>query len=151
MTLPRLPITKSMHALLLAATGKPVGLGSLPRVQAPGAPEHGTPEEPPYSVLYVVAGADYSGPPFADDHADAEWVYQVTCVAQRLDQALWLRDRVHAAVLGRDSADEQQFAFPLVVAGMTVTRRRFVSDGTPDTDDDFPSLFEQYAITVTRS
>jgi hypothetical protein len=150
MTPPRLPLTKALRTVLENATGKPVGLGGFPRVDAPGSPEHGQPVPPPFSVLYVSPGSVYDGPPFDDDHADATWVYHVTCVGKRLDQAQWLLDRVHGAVLDR-APDGQGYATPIPVDGMKIIRRRAVADGAPDTEGDVASVFEQYAITITGS
>jgi hypothetical protein len=151
MSLPRLPFSKALRTLVETGTGKPCGLGVFPLINAPGEPEHNKPVPPPFSVLYVVPGSNYSGPPMADDHADVEWTYQLTYVAQREDQAQWLFDRGHGTVLDRTPGDGQVFVHPLIVDGMTVMRRRHVTDGVTPSEGDVVSLFEQFAFTVTRS
>ncbi|WP_329492525.1 hypothetical protein OG618_37160 (plasmid) [Kitasatospora sp. NBC_01246] len=91
----RLPVTRALAALLAAATGRPCGVGALPRTDA------GAPEALPYCVLHPLPW-DVQGAPFSDRSEDASALYQAVCVAETTEQAEWLADRVRAAVLERD-------------------------------------------------
>ncbi|GHJ28577.1 hypothetical protein TPA0910_30100 [Streptomyces hygroscopicus subsp. sporocinereus] len=93
----RLPITRALAALLEQATGRPCGIGELPRVQGKSGWE---PAPAPYTILDSLP-AEFGGPPLWDWHADAAWSYQVTSVGERADQVEWLADRVRAGVVGR--------------------------------------------------
>ena len=98
MTVARLPVTRALAALLEMATGRPSGVGELPRVQ--GKSGEWEPAEVPYTILDSLPG-EFSGPPLWVWHADAAWTYQVTSVGEREDQVEWLADRVRAGVVGR--------------------------------------------------
>ncbi|MFB7500406.1 hypothetical protein ACFC09_38000 [Streptomyces sp. NPDC056161] len=87
-----------MAALLVEATGRPCGVGEMPRTQHESG--EWKPAIAPYTILDSLPG-EFSGPPFWDWHADAAWAYQVTSVAKREDQVQWLADRVRAGVVGR--------------------------------------------------
>ncbi|MEV7579045.1 hypothetical protein ACIRUY_29775 [Streptomyces erythrochromogenes] len=112
------PITTAVRAMLVTATGRPCGLGSLPLVD-------GRPASLPYTVLYPLGGS-VSGAPFADTAEDAHLTYQVTVVAARVDQAEWLADRVRRAFLRRtpSGAWECELAIP----GVDVWRRYLAAD-----------------------
>lgn len=125
----RLPHAKALRAMLEAATGKPCGLAQLPRAA------DGTAPVAPYSVLYPMGPTMLSGPPFGDDSADATWTYQVTCVGERADQALWMADRVLVAVLGRMPTDPQRYANPVPTPGRRETMRALDEDTGPEGDD----------------
>jgi len=140
-TLPRLPMGKALRDALEAGTGKPCGWGGFPRVGTPAVPA-----EPPFTVLYDLPGTTYAGPPLDDDHADVEWVWQVTCVARRADQAIWLGDRVREVVLGKVAG---VYVYPLVVGGMVVIGRRSDGDGGVDGQDGVVNYSERFALTVT--
>lgn len=55
--------------------------------------------EPPYTVVYLIAGGQSGGTLAAPD-ADAELILQTTSVGSGPDQALWELDRVRAAFAG---------------------------------------------------
>ncbi|MEV6678602.1 hypothetical protein AB0N09_17335 [Streptomyces erythrochromogenes] len=110
-------LTAAVRAMLTAATGRPCGLGALPLVD-------GRPTPLPYSVLYPLGGP-VDGAPFSDASEDAHLTYQVTIVANRIDQAEWLADRVRRAFLGRTADGWEQ---PLAVPGMTVWARELLAD-----------------------
>lgn len=150
MSLHRLPFDKAVRTMLQEATGKPVGLYGLPTVDDPADPAGPKlPAVPPYYALYALP-ASYSGPPFGDDHADVEWRYQLTCIAERADQAAWLRDRGVDAMVGRQPDDPQAFLHPIVVpAGMTVLWRRAEDESTMDDADGVVSWPQRYTIAVT--
>ncbi|WP_432157948.1 hypothetical protein [Streptomyces sp. bgisy153] len=93
----RLPVTRALAALLEHTTGRPCGVGELPRVQGRSGWE---PAPVPYTILDSLP-AEFAGPPLWDWHADAAWSYQVTSVGERADQVEWLADRVRAGVVGR--------------------------------------------------
>ncbi|WP_406722899.1 hypothetical protein OG968_24190 [Streptomyces althioticus] len=93
----RLPVTRALAALVEQATGRPCGIGELPRVQGKSGWE---PAPAPYTIRDSLP-AEFSGPSLWDWHADAAWSYQVTSVGERTDQVEWLADRVRAGVVGR--------------------------------------------------
>ncbi|MFF6963487.1 hypothetical protein ACFY9G_08930 [Streptomyces anthocyanicus] len=93
----RLPVTRALAALLEHVTGRPCGVGELPRVQGKSGWE---PAPVPYMILDSLP-AEFAGPPLWDWHADAAWSYQVTSVGERADQVEWLADRVRVGVVGR--------------------------------------------------
>jgi hypothetical protein len=66
----------------LATFGLTVGDGQAP-------PE----VEPPYVVVYPIAGGSTTGT-LADLDGDADLVYQVTCVGKTREQAQWLENKV---------------------------------------------------------
>ncbi|MGP8301997.1 hypothetical protein ACTPOK_29570 [Streptomyces inhibens] len=98
MTAARLPVTRALAALIAKTTGRPCGLGELPRMQTESG--EWEPASAPYTILDSLPG-NFSGPPLWDWHADAAWMYQVTSVGERDDQVQWLADRVRAGVVGR--------------------------------------------------
>jgi hypothetical protein len=98
-TVARLPVTRALAALLERATGRPCGVGELPRVQ--GRSGEWEPAVVPYLILDSLPG-EFGGPPLWDWHADAAWTYQVTSVGERDDQVQWLADRVRACLVGRN-------------------------------------------------
>lgn len=145
MSLDRLPMTTALQSLLESGTGKPVGLARLP--MTPASPEP-VPAKPPYSILWSIPGTTYGGP-WNDAHADAAWMYQVTVVAERADQAEWLMDRVRKVMVGR--ASDGAWQHPLNVPGMYVMDRRHVADAGGDSEGSIVSLVERYALSVTPS
>jgi hypothetical protein len=54
---------------------------------------------PPYCVVYQVAGGDTYGP-LAAQNDDAELIYQVTCVGTSREQAQWLADKTMGLLSG---------------------------------------------------
>lgn len=93
----RLPVTRSLAALVEHATGRPCGIGELPRAKRrPGWEVASI----PYTILDSLP-AEFTGPPLWDWHADATWSYQITSVGERVDQVEWLADRVRVGVVGR--------------------------------------------------
>ncbi|MFE3196820.1 hypothetical protein [Embleya sp. NPDC059237] len=93
----RAPVTEAVRRLIESSTKRPCGLAELPYVDGPSGL---APAEPPYTVLYPVGGS-ITGPPFGDSTADASYVYQLTIMAERADQAEWLTDRGRRALLER--------------------------------------------------
>ncbi|MGW4596646.1 hypothetical protein ACWEOA_15270 [Streptomyces sp. NPDC004457] len=93
----RLPVTRALATLIERATGRPCGIGELPRVQGKSGWE---PALVPYTILDSLP-AEFGGPRLWDWHADAAWSYQVTSVGERTDQVEWLADRVRVGVVGR--------------------------------------------------
>ncbi|WP_372407407.1 hypothetical protein [Streptomyces luteireticuli] len=141
MTLPRLPLTRAVAALVGEATGRPCGMGVLPRDSS------GQPAQPPYAVLDSLTGS-FSGPSLSDWAADASWLYQVTSVGQRVDQALWLADRVREALFGRSHTG---WANSLSVPGMKVIDRELSTEGSQvdGTAGDIVTYIQRFTLTVT--
>lgn len=141
MSRPTLPVLKAVRALLETGTGKPCGLGRIPSTQ------DGSYALPPYTVLTYVAGVDF-GPPLGDDSDTAEVHLQVTAVGGgRQDQALWMRDRAHAVLVGKNPDGTWQRS--LTVAGASVLARRMTDDVGVDETDGIVSHVVRYAVTVT--
>lgn len=101
----------------LAATGRPVGDATGEGLTAP------------YIVLYPLSGM--RGGPIADPDADAELVYQMTCVGLDRLGTQWLADEV---------AEVVQAGFP--IPGRVLLRAELDSDGGVRRDDDVsPPVF----------
>ncbi|WP_267802303.1 hypothetical protein [Streptomyces sp. H27-H5] len=139
----RAPVTVAVRTMLVAATGRPCGVGVLPLV-------NGKPAPPPYSVLYPMGGP-VDGAPFSDASEDAHLTYQVTIVAARVDQAEWLADRVRRGFLGRTSAGGWEQ--PLTVASATVWARELVVDegADPTVTGDVVTYVQRYSLSTTTS
>ncbi|MCX5206748.1 hypothetical protein OG897_35755 [Streptomyces sp. NBC_00237] len=140
----RSPMNRAVQELLAKVTGKPCGLGALPLAGGKPAPL-------PYTVLYPLGGS-VSGAPLADLGEDAVFVYQVTAVGARTDQAEWLADKVRRAILGRTSTGA--WANGLGVPGVDVWARDLDADaGTDDTgaSDGVVTSSQRYRISATST
>lgn len=142
----RLPVTRALAALVEKTTGRPCGIGELPRVEGPSGWE---PAPAPYTILDSLP-AEFSGPPLWDWHADAAWSYQVTSVGERGDQVEWLADRVRAGVVGRTDG---RWAHDLRVPEARVIDRELTYDagGEPSVSaaGAIVSYVQRVTITVT--
>lgn len=58
----------------------------------------------PYSVLYSIPGGLLDGPPLGAPAVDAIFVYQVSSIGLRRDQADWMADTVRRTLLSRNPA-----------------------------------------------
>ncbi|MFG3337004.1 hypothetical protein ACGFZZ_33920 [Streptomyces tendae] len=136
-------VTSALQGLLAAATGKPCGMGVLPQLG-------GKPAEPPYSVLRSLP-LTLAGAPFADQHEDADTVYQVDCVARTHDQAEWLGDRARTGVLGRDGRGG--WLHTLTVPGWSCYARDLDLDAGPEDDAAAAIVFYviRFRLRWTRS
>ncbi|MFE0642811.1 MULTISPECIES: hypothetical protein [unclassified Streptomyces] len=138
MSPPRLPLTRALVGVLAAGTGRPCGLGVLPRAA------DGQPAGFPYLILDSLPG-EFSGPSFADWQADATWTYQVTSVGERADQTQWLGDRVRVVVAERLRG--------LVVPGMRLIDREMTydADGEPvdGSQGSIVTYVQRFTVTVT--
>ncbi len=114
----RARVTEALRAMLAAATGKPCGLGQLPVIGR-------KPASLPYTVLYP-QGGPVGGAPLADRSEDSHLVYQLTIVAQRVDQAEWLADRTRRALLARAQGGE--WAHLIAVPGAQLWARELLVD-----------------------
>lgn len=144
----RLPVTMALSALLASATKLPVGRGNKPAGVSP-----------PYYLLYSIP-AEVSGAPLADEHEDASYVYQVTCVSGPdptkqdsrgvADQAEWMADNARKAILGRDPATGLWLR-ALTVPGAKVTGRSpDVEPGaTNDPSDAIMSYVQRFRFDLT--
>jgi hypothetical protein len=143
----RRKVTAALAALLTAETGKPVGLGRMPKA------------DPPYYILYSV-DTSVSGAPLADDNEDISVVYQVTSVSGpdpkvvsstgTLDQAEFLADKARSAILRRDPATGL-WAAALTVAGARVMCRELETEpgGTSDPSDGIISYVQRFRFDLT--
>ncbi|MFG2227659.1 hypothetical protein [Streptomyces sp. NPDC048644] len=148
MTAPaRLPVTRALAALLEQATGRPCGLGELPRVQE--QPGQWVAAAAPYTILDALP-ADFSGPGLWNWHADASWSYQVTSVGERADQVQWLADRVRVGVIGRT---DDRWARDLRVPEARVIDREVTYDAAGElavsAAGTIVSYVQRFTITVT--
>ncbi|WP_413809687.1 hypothetical protein [Streptomyces sp. OE57] len=142
----RLPVTRTLAALVEHATGRPCGIGELPRVQRkPGWEVAST----PYTILDSLP-AEFTGPPLWDWHADAAWSYQITSVGERVDQVEWLADRVRVGVVGRTGG---RWSHDLHIPGVLVADRELTYDagGEPSVSaaGAIVSYVQRVTITVT--
>ncbi|MER6086834.1 hypothetical protein [Streptomyces bluensis] len=149
MTAARLPVTRALVALLEQTTGRPCGVGELPRVQIRSG--EWEPAAAPYAILDSLPG-EFSGPPLWDWHADAAWTYQVTSVGEREDQVQWLADRVRVSVIGRDDG---RWIHDLHVPQARVIDRELDHDtgGEPSVSAAgvIVSYVQRFTITVTSA
>ncbi|MFD7922545.1 hypothetical protein ACFV3R_25375 [Streptomyces sp. NPDC059740] len=135
----RRALTGAVQQLLATATGRPVGVGTVPLDAAR------TPAPPPYTLLYPL---DYSTDDqmLADQHRGAVATYQTTFVSGptpgqaastgTVEQAEWLADRARTAVLDRAVGGATGYAQPLTVPGAVCYRREATEVGaTSDPND----------------
>lgn len=138
MSPPRLPLTRALVDVLTVGTGRPCGLGVLPRMADGQAAAF------PYLILDSLPG-EFSGPSFGDWQADAAWTYQATSVGERADQAQWLGDRVRVVVADR--------LRNLDVPGMRVIdgELTYDADGEPvdGSQGSIVTYVQRFTITVT--
>ncbi|MDH2389393.1 hypothetical protein QCN29_11430 [Streptomyces sp. HNM0663] len=138
MSPPRLPLTRALVDVFAVGTGRPCGLGVLPRTADGQAAAF------PYLILDSLPG-EFSGPSFGDWQADAAWTYQATSVGERADQVQWLGDRVRVVVAG--------WLRHLVVPGMRVIDRELTydADGEPvdGSQGSIVTYVQRFTITVT--
>ncbi|MGC9539982.1 hypothetical protein [Streptomyces sp. UG1] len=143
MSPPRLPLTRALVDVLTAGTGRLCGLTVLPRAS------DGKPAAFPYLILDSLPG-EFSGPPFADWHADATWTYQTTSVGERADQVQWLGDRVRAALFDRTTSG---WRTDITVPGLRVIDRELThdADGEPvdGSQGSIVTYVQRFTITVT--
>ncbi|MFE9250159.1 MULTISPECIES: hypothetical protein [Streptomyces] len=142
----RLPVTRALAALVEKTTGRPCGIGELPRVEGKSGWE---PAASPYTVLDSLP-AEFGGPPLWDWHADAAWSYQITSVGERGDQVEWLADRVRNGVVGRTDGG---WAHDLLIPEARVIDRELTYDagGEPSVSaaGAIVSYVQRVTITVT--
>ncbi|MFF9478067.1 hypothetical protein [Streptomyces sp. NPDC014733] len=143
----RLPVTRALAALLEHATGHPCGLSELPRIQQESG--QWAPAPAPYTILDALP-AEFGGPGLWDWHADASWSYQVTSIADRVDQAQWLADRVRDALVGRT---DDTWTYDLPVPEGRVIDREVTYDAGGETSVSaagaIVSYVQRFTITVT--
>mgnify|MGYP006189841959 CR=1 FL=1 len=140
--LPRAPMTTKIQDTLAGALGIPFGTAAAPRVPSTGDASTLVAATAPYGVLYPL-WRNLSGPPFGAANVDAEWVYQVTLIAERGDQADFLLDRVFQVFLGKDAAGE--WVHPFDVPGLSVMDRTFKEDAGIDPADPAIGVFDAIA------
>ncbi|MEV0735435.1 hypothetical protein AB0I51_05595 [Streptomyces sp. NPDC050549] len=143
MSPPRLPLTRALMNVLAAGTGRPCGLGVLPRA------EDGQPAAFPYLTLDSLPG-EFSGPSFANWQADATWTYQATSVGERADQVQWLGDKVRATLFDRT---QNGWRTDIPVAELRVIDRELAYDAEGEPVDgshgSIVTYVQRFTITVT--
>lgn len=140
-------LTSALKQMLIDATGQPVEVSRAP------FKNNDTKQvaDVPYAILYPLpGGGSEGGAPLTHPDADLQFVYQVTSVALRDDQAEWMADKVRWAMLGRDSSGT--FRWSLTATGMTVMDRRLSGAvGGLDLVDQIYQIPESYSIYVTTT
>lgn len=142
----RRKLNTAVLALLRTATGRP-----LEMVRAPfknGDVEQV--EDVPYGILYPIPGGGFSGSPLYHPDEDASFVYQVTSVGLRDDQAEWMADKVREAMLGRD--DQGSFVHEMTVEDLVIVSRE--PTGPPGglvRNDMLFSVVDSYFVRVSAS
>lgn len=134
------PVTDALAAFLATQTGKPVGKATVPLSAA------GTPVEPPYAIVYPLAGGATWGPDYDGPNEGADLPYQVTSVGLREDQAQWMADKVRDALLRRLNG---ALAAQLAVPGVTVLDRDITGFGGLDREGDVVSIPDSFVVRVT--
>lgn len=152
LVLPRLGVTRRLHAVLTTAAGNtmPTGLGAPPRVVDPADQDAARVAQPPYFVLrplWSTISVDGWG---ANRHGDARWVYQVDAVATAADQLEWMRDRIMAVVLGKHPSGAwlHELDDPDVVR---VMERDLTDDEVADPSGGVFSSMSRFQLSVTRA
>ncbi|MFE3216116.1 hypothetical protein [Streptomyces antimycoticus] len=138
----RLPVTRALAALVEHVTGRPCGIGELPRVRGKSGWDTAS---APYTVLDSLPAA-FDGPPLWDWHADAAWSYQVTSVGERIDQVEWLADRVRDGVVGRTDG---QWTHDLHVPQARVMDRELTYDAGGESSESAAGAIVSYVQRVT--
>lgn len=145
----RRPATNAFVAMLATGSGLPVG-----RAKAPAGVT-----APPY---YIVDSIDYltDGAPLADEHEEADLVYQVTSVsgpdpskpesAGVLEQVEWMADKARRIVLQRDAATGL-WLHPFPLAGYKTRSRSLDIEpgGTNDPADGIISYVQRFRLFLT--
>lgn len=143
----RRQVTQALSALLTTETGRPVGLGRMPKA------------DPPYYLLYSV-DTSLGGALYADSNEDLSVVYQVTSVSGpdpavasssgTLEQAEWLADKARQAILRRDP-ETGLWAAALTVPGVKVMCRELEIEpgGTSDPTDGIISYVQRFRFDLT--
>lgn len=109
-------LNEAVQAMLVAATGKEIGLGKLPAV-----PTGKLYPPVPYAVLYPLHSPTGTGS-FARLEEDRDFVYQVTCAGQTDKQVSWMSSKVMDAFL-------DPVVGPITAAGWVIQWRRSVQLG----------------------
>jgi hypothetical protein len=131
------PVTDAVVALADTVGAAPVGDGTMP-----------TAGDPPFSVVYPLAGGDTWGPDYTAPQSAAAFMYQITTVAVSRASAETHADLVRHAFLDRDT--NGAFVTPLPVAGLVVLDRELVSYGGVVSDRGVFNVADTYLIHVTR-
>lgn len=140
-------LTAALKQMLMDATGRPVEVNRAPfqnndtKIVA----------DVPYAIIYPLpGGGSVAGSQLYHPDEDMVFVYQVTSVALRDDQADWMGDKVRWAMLGRDG--QGAFRWALTPSGMTITDRRLSgAAGGLDLVDQIYQVPESYSIYVTTT
>jgi hypothetical protein len=146
----RLGLTTALQQMLVAATGRPVGIATAPTSDA----DANIAADPPYAIIYPIPSTAMSGPYYAYPEQDAGFQYQITSVAIRGDQAEWMGDAVRRAIVGRVAVDQDTisglfFSQPLDVPGLVVLDRMVISTGGITKVDVIYQMTEDYRINVS--
>ncbi|MFF8610792.1 hypothetical protein ACF06X_33340 [Streptomyces sp. NPDC015346] len=141
--------TNAFVTMLVTGTGLPVG-----RSKAPAGVSG-----PPYYVVDALT-TELSGAPLADEHEDADLVYQVTSVSGpdperpessgALEQAEWMADKARRVVLERHPTTGL-WLHTLTVPGHKVIRRGLETEpgGTNDPGDAIISYVQRFRFALT--
>lgn len=129
-------VTDALIALVRAVTAAPVGESRLP-----------TAADPPFAVVYPLAGGDTWGPGYVWAQSGAALEYQITSVAISRVSVERFADSVRHGVL--DRAADGTFVYPLPVAGLFVLDRELVAYGGVEEERGVFNAHDHYRIHVT--
>lgn len=108
----------------------------------------------PYVILYAVPGGRYTGPPLVAPYSDAWFVYQISSVGERRDQAQRTADTVRNLMVGHDLTTGALATALNLPAGWRVCAR--LQEATPpgvEPEGEPPNQVftvpEQFTIVVT--
>lgn len=151
----RHPATRGLIAMLTTVTGRPIGDQDRPFNDT-------EPATYPYGIVQVLYDAQRWPDAQAPD-STVEYVWQVTCIGQRRDQADAFADRCRRAILARspgtagsvpagfvnaiDCAVSVDEAAAGMVAGTVINRRLDVSAGTEREGSLFNAI-DRYALML---
>lgn len=131
-------MTDWVRSLLEAGTGKLVGDHKAP-----------TNHIAPYGIVYTIDGGMEWGAPLTAPESEAIFVYQVTSVGARRDQAEWMADRVRRTMI--DRAPDGSFLVignPPPAGSVVQDRRPQGARGMAEEQGDVWQVAERYEICV---
>lgn len=144
-TPPRRKVTRALRDLLIAQTGRPIGVVDVPDPE-PGriAPES------PYGLVYPINDGGFWGGMGAPE-SSAEFTYQVTSVGDRDDQVEWLADKVREVLLGRTTAGDFNTAFSLADGWKVCYRYSRLGAGSMIRVDKLWTVDDTYCFHIVRA
>lgn len=142
-TLATARVVTAVAEMLTAVTGDQFGDGDAP---VPPEQPAGSTELRPWGVVEGVPGGARDDGDVANPASAGSVVIQVTAVGYSREQAAWLSDRAHEALLAVSTAGG--WLNPLPVAPTVVVGRFHLDDGGMDREGDVVNVYELYRLIV---